>query len=83
MVPGSSWPSVQVRAMALAAAVGVFFVAVWWSMECSNTTVQRRWQRGKGGQDPEHVQVEARHRVERLESALGAWGETELQLYRV
>ena len=36
--------------------------------------VQRRWQRGKSRQDPEEAQVAARHRVERLESALAAVG---------
>ena len=38
---------------------------------------QRRWQRGKREQDPEEAQVAARHRVERLENALAALGESE------
>ena len=39
--------------------------------------VQRRWQGGKRGQDPEEAQVATRHRVERLENALAALGESE------
>ena len=39
--------------------------------------VRRRWHRVNCGKDPEEVQVACRHRVERLESALQALGETD------
>ena len=45
-------------------------------------TFQRRWQRTKSGQDPEEVRVAARVRVERLENALAALGETESTVAR-
>ena len=43
---------------------------------------QRRWQRTKSGQDPEEVQVAVRVRVERLENAPAALGDTESTVVR-
>ena len=47
------------------------------AQEPQSLPVRRRWHRVNSGKDPEEVQVAARHRVERLENALQALGETE------
>ena len=51
----------------------------WWPAvsEPSKPRVQRRWQRGTTPRAPDDVKAAARRRIERLQSALDAFGETE------